>query len=200
MSVVYTEGFEATPYNKNEIFRYCGGKSDGQLEELTEECIAELGCKISNRVCFCEYDILKTEKGLDLGFCKTDSRLIMRHLESCDKIVLFAATVGIDIDRLISKYSRVSPLKALIFQSIGAERIEALCDAFENSVKAKYSNLGRDTVNRISAGYGDIPLELQRDIFKALDCPKRIGLTLNESLLMSPTKSVTAIIGIKKSL
>jgi len=37
---------------------------------------------------------------------------------------------------------------------------------------------------------------MQRDIFAVLDCPRKIGLSLNGSLLMSPSKSVTAIIGI----
>ena len=49
---------------------------------------------------------------------------------------------------------------------------------------------------RFSPGYGDLPLEMQRDIFRVLDCSRKIGLTLNESLLMSPSKSVTAIVGI----
>ena len=51
---------------------------------------------------------------------------------------------------------------------------------------------------RFSPGYGDLPLELQKDVFRVLDCPRKIGLSLNESLLMSPSKSVTAIIGIGK--
>ena len=52
---------------------------------------------------------------------------------------------------------------------------------------------------KIHPGYGDLPLALQKDIFRVLDCPKRIGLTLNESLLMSPSKSVTALIGVSGS-
>lgn len=55
---------------------------------------------------------------------------------------------------------------------------------------------GGDTRPRFSPGYGDLPLALQRDIFHALDCARKIGLTLNDSLMMSPAKSVTAIIGI----
>ena len=39
-------------------------------------------------------------------------------------------------------------------------------------------------------------LRYQKDIFSVLDCQRKIGLTLNDSMLMSPTKSVTAIIGI----
>ncbi|MBO5857729.1 MAG: Vitamin B12 dependent methionine synthase activation subunit, partial [Clostridia bacterium] len=44
----------------------------------------------------------------------------------------------------------------------------------------------------------DLELTTQKDIFKILDCSKKIGLTLNDSLLMSPTKSVTAFVGIIK--
>ena len=55
----------------------------------------------------------------------------------------------------------------------------------------------KTTVPRFSAGYGDFSLEFQRNICDALDCQRKIGITLQESLIMLPTKSVTAIIGIK---
>ena len=81
-------------------------------------------------------------------------------------------------------------------QAIGAERIEALCDAFCDKLKAEKSEKGLFLRPRFSAGYGDLSIELQRDIMRALDCGRKIGVTLNESLLMSPSKSVTAIVGI----
>ena len=93
---------------------------------------------------------------------------------------------------MIAKYGAISPSRAFMLQAIGAERIEALCNKFNSEISAK-----SQTAPRFSPGYGDLPIELQREIFLALDCPKRIGLTLNQSLLMSPTKSVTAIIGIR---
>jgi len=94
---------------------------------------------------------------------------------------------------MIAKYGRISPVRALFFQAIGAERIESLCNAFCKDIK-KDLNI----TPRFSPGFGDLPLELQKDIFFALQPHRNIGLTLNESLLMSPSKSVTAIIGIKR--
>ena len=44
--------------------------------------------------------------------------------------MLFAATLGAEFDRLLMKYSKLSPAKALMQQAFGTERIEALCDAF----------------------------------------------------------------------
>ena len=56
---------------------------------------------------------------------------------------------------------------------------------------------GKTLAARFSPGYGDLPLEFQREIFRALDVPRRIGVSLGSSCLMSPSKSVTAIVGIK---
>ena len=49
---------------------------------------------------------------------------------------------------------------------------------------------------RFSPGYGDLPLDVQRPLFAALDVPRKIGVSLTDSLLMAPSKSVSAIIGI----
>ena len=66
---------------------------------------------------------------------------------------------------------------------------------FEAAVSV-FAETGLHPVPRFSPGYGDFPLEAQKDIFRTLDCSRKIGLTLNESLLMSPSKSVTAIVGL----
>ena len=182
--------------DKKEILRYAGvrGTADEKTEELLEECLSLVDGKFKYALCYKRFDVTPTENGFDLGFATVNSELVKKRLEGCSEIILFAATVGIEADRLISRYSSVSPARAHMIQSIGAERIEALCDTFESMLKAD----GIDLCPRFSAGYGDLTIELQRDIFKALDCSKNIGLTLNDSLLMSPTKSVTAIIGIKR--
>ena len=44
----------------------------------------------------------------------------------------------------------------------------------------------------------DWPLEEQRQLFAVLNCAKRIGLTLTDGLMMAPSKSVTAIIGLSE--
>ena len=116
----------------------------------------------------------------------------------CEKAVIFAATIGVEIDRLIAKYSRLSPAKAFCYQAIGAERVEELCDGFCESVNEKLGAGGEMLKPRFSPGYGDLPLETQKMIFSLLDCPKRIGVSLGDSLLMSPSKSVTAFAGITK--
>lgn len=200
MSGVYVEHLALPPYNRPEILRYSGAKeADPQLEALLNSCLAEAEGTIQGRVCYAEFPISAGENGLDLGFTTTASRLLQTRLAECQRLVLFAATIGVELDRLITRYARLSPARALLFQAIGAERIEALCDAFEAAVQSRCRKGGEQVVGRVSPGYGDIPLAMQQAIFTALDCSRKIGLSLNDSLLMSPTKSVTAIIGIQKS-
>ena len=193
MAVTVLDKIKTASPSRREIFRYAGGREDSaELSALLDECLNEALPQISGRICYGEFEIKETESGVDFGFCTCDSRDLKKNLSGCSRAVVFAATVGIGIDRLILKYSAISPARALMCQAIGAERIEALCDEFCLELCEK----GYHLKPRFSAGYGDLPLEFQRDIFKVLEPEKNIGLTLNSSLLMTPSKSVTAVIGI----
>ena len=184
MNTVYTKSFNPPPFDKEEILRYAGAKESlPEIEKLIDECISEAEDKLTYKVCYGYFP---------LSFMQVKSEKLEKNLSGCRSFILFAATVGIEIDRLIARYGKISPAKALIFQAIGAERIEKLCDEFCSFVKAEYGNIKP----RFSPGYGDLPLEVQKDFFRVLEPSRKIGLSLNESMLMTPSKSVTAIIGI----
>ena len=193
-----TSEFPKDKISRREILRYMGCKeSSPETEILIDKGFSECLDKLSYKVVYSEYQIKTDGEILDLGFAQTKSKNARKALENCNSIILFAATIGLEIDRQIMKYGRFSPSLALCIQAIGAERIEALCDRFSLDMKEKFAPEGKALRPRFSAGYGDLPLEFQRDIFSALACEKNIGLTLNNSFLMSPTKSVTAVIGIQ---
>ena len=193
IGTVNVKTYTAPKVNLDAIYRYAQCfEEDRQVKDLVSECFKELA--FSYKVCYREFDVKHLDGQLDLTFCTTDSKSLKKLLENCERALLFAATVGFDVDRKITKYSRLNPAKALILQAIGTERIESLCDTFEDGIKREK---GYCLTSRFSPGYGDLPLEVQTDVFKALDCYKNIGVTLNESLLMSPSKTVTAIIGIQ---
>ena len=200
-NIVYTKTYPQPPFHKKEILRYAGVRGDvPELAELVQECMQEIENKLIYKVCFREFAIKNEEIYLDLDFMKTDSADLRKNLKGCSRVVLFAATVGIELDRLIAKYSRISPTKALFFQAIGAERIESLCDIFNGEITKQAEEAGFFTRPRFSPGYGDFPIDAQKEIFGVLDCPRKIGLSLNGSLLMSPSKSVTALIGIGSTM
>ena len=194
MSVILTENIESPILCEKEILRYAGCKQpDDAVSELLKRCIEIAAGSFSYKVCYGIFDLCIKDDSCDFGVFKAESKALAKNLQGCDRAVIFGATVGVGIDRLIMKYSRISPAMAVMLQALGAERIEALCDSFCRKIEI---DLKCDLKPRFSPGYGDLPLTVQKDILSVLDCNKKIGLSLNESLLMSPTKSVTAFVGI----
>ncbi len=194
--MVYIKSYDAPPINRGEILRYAGGAEDAAAVRLMESCIEEMEAGLSYKVCYTELPLLSLGSQIKMGDIAFSSADLAKCLIGCDRVMVFAATVGIYADRLIRKYSAVSPARTLMLEAVGSERTESLCDAFCCDMQREAEARGEKLRPRFSAGYGDLPLELQREIFALLDPPKRIGLTLSESLLMVPAKSVTAIVGI----
>lgn len=201
---VLAKTYPAPSVDRKEILRYMGchcgradeaRKTDSALESMIDECLAELLPQLTYNVCYRQFTIYVDACNCNLSFMQTDSRALAGALDGCERLVVFAATIGLAPDRLISKYGRLSPARALCFQAIGAERIESLCASFNDDISFLLQQEGFFTRPRFSPGYGDFPLAAQKDIFRVLDCERRIGLSLNDSLLMSPSKSVTALIG-----
>ena len=183
-----------------EMLRYAACRAPDEQVTALAASAAEEGCRVLRpALCWRETPLTVTAHRVDLGFTAFDSQKLAAVLTGCDRAVIFAATMGLELDRLIARHGRLSPARGLMLQALGAERIEALCDSFCDFLAAEYAPCGLVPRQRFSPGYGDLPLQNQRAFFDALQCHKEIGLYLNESLLMSPTKSVTAIVGLGRS-
>ena len=194
MALSTVKSYTLPQIDRREVLRYAGIRSSsGESSELIcrlDEAILLIDGKLSPRVCFCELDISECDFGASLD--------IKKNLRNSHSVIFFASTLGIELDRLIFKYSILSPATALLLESLGNERIEALCDVFCEDMRRMKLENGETLRPRFSAGYGDLPLEYQRRIFDLLEPHMQIGLTLNNSYLMSPSKSVTALIGVEK--
>ncbi len=191
---ILVKTYPAQPIDRREVLRYAGCKTETEeIGGALDACLQACENAFSYRVC---YTVWAAERFFEV-FGKT-SQTANARLDGCAYVVIFAATVGLEIDRLIAKYASVAPSKAVLLQAIGAERIESLCDCFCKDIGAQAQEKGYTARTRFSAGYGDFSLTAQKEIFQALDCARQIGLTLTDSLLMSPTKSVTAFVGLKK--
>lgn len=192
--MVLIKNYEVPPMQEDEVFRYagCRGERDA-VRELFGNCRAELADSLSYKVCYLPLAVSVTGDDCDFGAFGAHSANLARSLDGCEKAVVFAATVGVGIDRLIAKYSVLSPAKALMFDAMGTERIEALCDLFCRDIAEEYQMFAKP---RFSPGYGDLDLSFQKEIFSVLNCRKHIGLSISDSLMMSPSKSVTAILGL----
>ena len=197
MNEVFLKTYKDISLNRREVFRYMSCKKpDASTEKLLDLCFEESKSELSYRVCYSVFDISFFDGSIDLGFAKTESNALAVNLKSCRKIIAFAATVGHRFDRLIKREALISPAKALCLQALGSERVESLCDVFNDEMRAAYADAGFKLKPRFSPGYGDLSLELQKYLLPALDCSKLLGISLGDNLMMSPSKSVTAIIGI----
>ena len=126
------------------------------------------------------------------------SQSLARNLRGCENVYLMAATLGLGPDRLIARASVTHMSRAVTLQAAAAAMIESWCDEVNQRIIREAAEEGFYCRPRFSPGYGDFALEFQEDFAQILRLQKEIGVSLTESLLMMPSKSVTAIIGVTR--
>ena len=192
--------------NEREILRYLGYKSGQEADAQTRQLIVreeeELFRTAEFRSVYRIFPITHiTEDVVDFGFTRIISRNLAKNLKGCGQAAFLAATLGSGVEHLLWKYNRLQVSRAVVLQAVSVEALEEYCDACEEEILAALSSGGEGPYYlrpRFSPGYGDLPLEFQREFLQILETPKKIGVTLTDSLLMMPSKSVTAIIGISR--
>ena len=115
-------------------------------------------------------------------------------LRSCSHAALLVCTLGTTFDALARQVQARNFADALLLDGFGGAYVEAGCNAAEREIAAKLP--GKYLTDRFSPGYGDLPLDVQSPLLALTDAPRRLGVTLSESNLMNPLKSVTAVIGL----
>lgn len=197
----YEPDLKALSINKAEIYRYLGYKKNmtlpSEVSVMIDEILQNVLKSSTPRVCYKRF-FIETGDEIDFGFMRVKSRDLAVNLSGCSEAVIFGATIGIYTDRQIQKATILSPARACLYQAVGTTVIEAVCDDFNKWLRQEEEKRGHLLKPRYSPGYGDVSLSIQEDICRELDLAKMAGITLTDSLLMIPEKSVTAIIGIGK--
>ncbi len=187
--------------NKKEALRYMG--HHGELIQSLKDTVDE-----------CERRILETArpnfvfKVFDLDFNQNNvavcgSSLILKgddvrnHLEGCTRVVLLSATLGADIDKLIRTAEVTDISSAFVMDALASAGIEELCRMVDLHIKEQLPD--SFFTWRFSPGYGDFPIDIQKNFLEVLNAPKRIGLCTDENNILIPSKSVTAVVGISDS-
>ena len=188
--------------NTKEILRYLGyGRHEAkeQVLVLIEACVRELERAAVPKSIYKEYPLsFYGEEGIDCCAFQTCSKALKKNLKDCQSVLLFGATLGTGVDLLLHRYNRLQMSKAVVLQTAAAAMLEDYCDQMNEELEKKYEEKGLYLRPRFSPGYGDFSLECQPALLGCLEAGKRIGITLTDSLLMAPSKSVTAVIGISR--
>lgn len=127
---------------------------------------------------------------------RLEGKAIARHLKASCECVLMAATLGVGIDTLSRRYQTVSPLRALLVDACANALIEDLCDKIQAAAERETCNTHEKLTWRFSPGYGDLPLSVHSIFLPLFDTGRRMGLFETPEHLLTPQKSVTAIMGI----
>ena len=136
---------------------------------------------------------MKSDNVCDLGFGDIESYDLAKALKGCNEAYILGVTIGIGADRLISRLAVTSPAESFITDALASAAAESLCDYADNILRGE-----GEKPFRFAPGYGDMPLSYQPAVLEALNADYTLGIRLNGSLLMTPMKSITAILGIKK--
>lgn len=186
--------------DRQEIYRYLGYRGhqpDETVCALVEDCLREVDKVVSPRQVSVRVPVKIASTKVSLGEMSVESQALSRHLQDCPEAFLFAATLGPGVDQLLRRYGRLQVSRAAVIQAVSAAVIEEWCDRCQqtlaNNLSPEYS-----LRSRFSPGYGDLPLSFQQPLLTALQADRRIGIGLTDTLLMTPSKSVSAIIGIRR--
>lgn len=186
--------------NKTEVLRYLGHRSEiieENLDLLVDECIEEIKSYINYRYSYKIFHIQKEEDKVNV----IDSNIIFRgkdikeHLKDSSMCAILGVTLGTLVDTKIRYYEKVNLTKALILDACATTAVEWVCDEVQNLIKDEAEEKLLGITYRYSPGYGDLEIDIQPNILKAIDAERKIGLTVTESNILIPRKSVTAIIG-----
>ncbi len=189
-------------FNKPEALRYFRAQSgDADAEALIDSAYEKLCRELQPRFTAKKFSCSVCTEGdvpcvvLDNGtvFC---SKALARYVGAAKELFLFGATLGGRADVALRRMAVTSVAEAGAAQAVAAALIETYCDDCCRVLQQQLRS-GQKLKWRFSPGYGDWPLEEQKILFPVLDCAHTIGLTLTESCMMAPVKSVTAVIAIE---
>jgi hypothetical protein len=187
--------------DKHEVLRYLGWRGqeidrdlNARIEGIMAECETVSRPKWISR----KFAIIGKEAGILLEGCQLalTGEAIANHLSGANCAVLFAATLGREADAAIQRLSFTDMTRSVLMDAAASALIEAVCDQAEAELRREFDEQGLFLGGRFSPGYGDLPITLQKDFLAALDAARGIGLSCTPASILTPSKSVTAVMGL----
>ena len=169
------------------------GVSRGYDDELIRSCKKKLMDVIDYKCAYIRTDIdLSKENICGFDFMTIDSSALYKNLAGCSEAFVFAVTTGIGVDRLLARLNVISPAEHFVTDALASAAADSFCGYAAGQLKQ-----GLDCPPRFSPGYADLSLRFQVPLLDRLDAHGLLGITLDSAYLMTPVKSITAIMGIK---
>jgi len=201
------QSYDIRSMDKGEVLRYMGYRGqdfDPALDERIEEGMARALRVAAPRGVVRIFDVAgegadaqgRFEVRLRDTALTLSGESMRRHLHGARAVGVLAVTLGMADERELRRLALTDDLGHVIFDAASTTLVERAADAAEAEVVRQAQERGLFTNFRFSPGYGDLSMQTQPVLLASLDAQRRLGITLSKTLLMTPTKSVTAIVGL----
>lgn len=200
--IIYAHFLDKTKLNINrsEVLRYMGCTEEtADVKALADEYMPKVIDAIDAKGCFGYFDINLKRNITWISDVTIQSQSLAKHLDDSVSAAVFCVTLGAGVDRLISKSFARSPAACVCADAIATAAIECYADLLSDEIAGILHKDGLYPRSRFSPGYGDFDIKYQKDILKLINAQRICGTNLSRSLLMTPIKTVTAIIGFSES-
>jgi hypothetical protein len=189
--------------SKNEI-EVSLGYADGKIPEHFGEIIDDILSKVSQ---YCEikagygiFDVKKTADRLDGLYVGGEffqmQKIVTGQIKKAESAALFVCTIGPALETWSKKLLQTGDgVKGYIIDSVASVTAESVTDLLHDHIGEKMKERGLKITNRYSPGYCNWSVSEQKLLFSLLP-QKFCGVTLTDSALMLPVKSVSGVIGI----
>ncbi|MDH5478531.1 MAG: hypothetical protein OEY50_09375 [Nitrospinota bacterium] len=119
-------------------------------------------------------------------------------LGQCPQATVLAVTIGDGLETEVERLDKAGDItEAYLLEMVGGLMADYMADRVDERIESSIQRAGFDRTMRYSPGYGDWPLERQPLLARIVEA-ERIGITVTQSHIMIPRKSVSAVIGWKR--
>ena len=162
------------------------------------KCIIDMAYGlIRGRACYCTFqimDIYQNRVILDKSETLIKGKKLVSILKNCEYCSLFVSTIGPELEDRAAGMAVENPSGAFYLDHVGSWMAEYIAGAINQRISRLITKSGFIPKRRYSAGYGDWPVTSQKEILELTEA-RRIGVSISNSYLMMPRKSVSALIG-----
>lgn len=190
------------PVSQREIARYLGYqgiKPTPDIQQIIDEVLEDLQSAVKPGLVYKTWPCTVDGEELDLGPIHVYSKDLSRNLYGCETVILLGATLGTGADYQIRRFEKTDIVKAAVAQAAAAAMIEAYIDQQQELLRIEYEKEGLFMRPRFSPGYGDFSLSVQPEFLSVLQMRRFLGVSLTDGMLMVPSKTVTAVIGLARA-
>lgn len=189
-----------TPADIYEQMGYGDAQPDADVTAEVERLVDEIRTIIHPRYCF-----FLTKGELAPRTCLLEAcgrrfmlgRIIAHQLRGASAFAFFVATAGMEFEQFQHRLKEEGDMvRVFIADAIGSVIAEKTADRMEEALQRQIDTAGWKHTNRFSPGYCGWHVSAQQDLFKLFPSEAPCGVSLTDSSLMLPIKSVSGIIGI----